>query len=156
MKIAAVNFRGLSLWRLHPGGTRTYLIPFVLWLRECTKGNSPLWGFPLLVPFQVPPGNVLAMRNYSPMVCLGGLLPLQHLWCCLAFSSPLLTWCLSRAVALCCSAQSEAATWDLGNVLRHGQAVHLSSAHGYCCYVLKLCSSMYSQLVCLHAPVLDA
>lgn len=92
MKIAAVNFRGLSLWRLHPGGTRTYLIPFALWPRACTKGNSLLQGFPLLVPFQVPPGNVLAVPSYSPMAHLGRLLLSWHLWCSLAFSSPLLPW----------------------------------------------------------------
>lgn len=156
MKIAAVNFRGLSLWRLHPGGTRTYLIPFALWPRASTKGNSPLRGFLLLVPLQVPPGNVLAVSNFSPMACLGGLLSSHHLWCCLAFSSPLLPWCSPGAVVLCCSTQSEAAAWDLGNVSRHGQAVHLSCAHGYCCCVPKPCSSTYSQLVWLHAPAPDA
>lgn len=113
MKIAAVNFRGLSLWRLHPGGTRTYLIPFALWPRACRKGNSPLQGFPLLVSFQVPPGNVLAMPNYSLMAHLGGLLPSWHLWCSLAFSSPLLPWCSPGTAALRCSAPSEAATQDL-------------------------------------------
>lgn len=30
MEIATVNFRGLSLARLHPGGKRACLIPFAL------------------------------------------------------------------------------------------------------------------------------
>lgn len=151
MKIAAVNFRGLSLWRLHPGGTRTYLIPSMLWLRASTGGNSPLQGFPLLVLSSATREHFGCAQLFpcgwsgrapaftAPLVLLGLSLPSAH-------SMPTRRNCHSS----CCSTQPEAATWDLGKAWRH-QAVDLSCACGCCYCVPWLGSSGCSQLVWLPA-----